>query len=57
MNISYSFIDNMEENYRAYKLFSIMDVNRDGFISIQEVNRMLMGESVYLNNNDNCGLV
>lgn len=39
-----SIVDTMEDNYRAFKLFSIMDVNRDGRISIEEVNRMLMGK-------------
>eukprot|EP01038_Epipyxis_sp_PR26KG_P005825 gene5825-8032_t len=33
-----------EENYRAYKLFSMMDVDHGGSISLREINRMLLGD-------------
>jgi len=33
-----------EENYRAYKLFSIMDVDNGGSISLRELKRCVMGD-------------
>lgn len=35
-----------DENYRAYKLFSMMDVDGGGSISLRELNRILMGEVI-----------
>lgn len=37
-------IDTLEENYRAFKLFSIMDIDHSGTISLREINRMLLGD-------------
>ncbi|KAJ1436856.1 hypothetical protein B484DRAFT_416735, partial [Ochromonadaceae sp. CCMP2298] len=34
-----------EENYRAYKLFSMMDVDGGGSISLREIYRVLMGDA------------
>lgn len=34
-----------DENYRAFKLFSIMDVDHNGNISLRELKRILMGET------------
>lgn len=39
-------LDSQEENYRAYKLFSMMDVDGGGSISLREINRVLMGETI-----------
>jgi hypothetical protein len=35
-----------DENYRAYKLFSMMDIDGGGSISLRELSRVLMGEVV-----------
>ena len=35
-----------EDNYRAFKLFSMMDSDNGGSISLREVNRVMMGDSV-----------
>ena len=37
-------IDTQEENFRAYKLFSMMDVDGGGTISLRELKRVLMGD-------------
>jgi len=34
-----------EENYRAYKLFSIMDTNAGGSITLREIKRVLTGDT------------
>jgi Ca2+-binding EF-hand superfamily protein len=41
----YFFADTQEENYRAYKLFSMMDVDSGGSISLRELYRVLMGDA------------
>lgn len=41
-----SVADTQDENYRAYKLFSMMDVDGGGSISLRELNRVLMGEVI-----------
>lgn len=38
--------DTQAENYRAYKVFSMMDVDGGGSISLRELNRVLMGEVI-----------
>lgn len=38
--------DTQEENYRAYKLFSMMDVDSGGSISLRELYRVLMGDAI-----------
>ncbi len=38
------FTDSQEENYRAFKLFSIMDTDNSGSITLAEINRLLMGD-------------
>ena len=40
------FVDTADENYRAYKLFSMMDVDNGGSISLRELNRVLMGDAI-----------
>lgn len=45
LNESFRTKYTVEQNYRAYKLFSIMDVDGGGSITLREVNRVLMGES------------
>lgn len=40
------FTDTQEENYRAYKLFSMMDVDSGGSISLRELYRVLMGDAI-----------
>lgn len=42
----FTFSDTKEENYRAYKLFSMMDIDGGGSISLREIKRVLMGEAV-----------
>jgi Ca2+-binding EF-hand superfamily protein len=39
-------LDTQEENYRAYKLFSMMDVDSGGSISLRELYRVLMGDAI-----------
>lgn len=45
MCLLWFFVDTAEENYRAYKLFSMMDVDNGGSISLRELNRVLMGDA------------
>jgi hypothetical protein len=35
----------MEENFHAYRLFCLMDVDNSGFISLRELRRVLTGHS------------
>jgi hypothetical protein len=35
----------MEENFNAYRLFCLMDVDNSGFISLRELRRVLTGHS------------
>lgn len=50
-----------EENYRAYKLFSIMDVDNGGSISLRELKRCVMGDisdTLVINfDHPDCGIV
>ena len=39
-------IDSQEENYRAYKLFSMIDIDGGGTITIRELKRVMSGSSV-----------
>lgn len=47
-----SFLENLkvnftqEENYEAYKLFCIMDVDNSGLVSLRELERVLMGDTL-----------
>lgn len=38
------FADTVEENYRAYRTFAIMDVDNGGSVSLREMKRVLMGD-------------
>ena len=42
-NVNKRFTD--EENYRAYKLFSIIDTNSGGCVTLRELKRCLMGDT------------
>lgn len=37
----------MEENFNAYRLFCLMDVDNSGFISLRELRRVLTGHSAH----------
>ena len=52
MDKQFFVLDTQEENYRAYKLFSMMDVDNGGSISLRELNRVLMGDAVRFLNCD-----
>jgi hypothetical protein len=39
------YVDTKEENYRAYKVFSMMDIDGGGSISLREMNRVMMGDA------------